>query len=100
MKVENNGLTPLSSQKADGLQPAANHRASQAENHNSVRGRDQAQVSEHARMLAKARTALENVEDVENKRLEVLQQQIQSGNYEIPVEELARRLLPKIRGVE
>jgi flagellar biosynthesis anti-sigma factor FlgM len=52
-------------------------------------------VTESARLLAKARAELDSAEEVENERIQMLKQQIASGNYEIPVDELAKRLLAK-----
>lgn len=92
MKIDNNGLTPVSSQRTDGIQPASKKNAGQV-NRTSISGKDRAEVTDSARLFAKARASLESAQEVENERLDMLKQQIQSGNYEVPVEELAKRLL-------
>ena len=94
MKIENSGMTPISPKRTDSIQSSDKKSASSSARV-SISGKDRAEVTESARLLAKARTELENADGAENERLEMLKQQVQSGNYEIPVEELAKRLLAK-----
>jgi len=61
--------------------------------------RDRAELSERARLLAKAKAALEETPDVDMERIHDLQKMIQTGAYEIPYDELARLLLAKL-GIE
>ncbi len=91
MKIENNNLQPLSFRKVGGSHPV--DKAGQGDDAaGEVNHRDQADLSESARLLAKARAAADVEPSTENSRLEELRQQIQTGEYKIPVEELARRL--------
>lgn len=95
MRIENTNLTPLSAKPAESATPVERREAlSETE---SVRtGRDKVEMSENARLLAKARTALGNVEETESERLALLKQQVESGDYTVQVGELARKLMAKI----
>jgi negative regulator of flagellin synthesis FlgM len=55
-------------------------------------GPDRAEFSAQALELAKARAALANVPEVRAEKVADLRQQVQSGEYQPPVEKLARRL--------
>ena len=57
---------------------------------------DTVQMSEDARLLAKARTALGNSEDANSERVAQLKKQIENGDYTVQVSELARKLAAKI----
>jgi len=99
MKIENNGSMPVTPKRIEGVQPASKKTPIQGI-HPTATSKDHAEVTDSARLLAKARAALEgvnteNVDDVDSKRVEILKQQIESGNYQIPVEELAKRLLSR-----
>jgi flagellar biosynthesis anti-sigma factor FlgM len=94
MKIENNGLTPLSANRPEP--------AKRVEKNNSLKGAspaasglDKAEMSENARLLAKARAALGNVDEVDSERLSLLKQQIENGDYTMHVSELARKLAAK-----
>jgi len=95
MKIENNGITPLSTNRAD----AAN-RVEKKNNLNRATavlgGQDKAEMSENARLLAKARVALGNVEEPDSERLVLLKQQIESGDYTVQDSNLARKLVAKL----
>jgi anti-sigma28 factor (negative regulator of flagellin synthesis) len=54
-------------------------------------------MSEDARLLAKARLALNTVnDDKDNEKLSALREKIESGDYTIQVTELARKLAAKL----
>jgi flagellar biosynthesis anti-sigma factor FlgM len=59
-------------------------------------GQDKAEMSENARLLARARAALGNVEEADPERLAALRKQIESGDYTVQVTELARKLAAKL----
>lgn len=95
MKIENNGINPVSANRPE----AANRveKKSGLKNTNPVAGgADKAEMSENARLLAKARVALANVEETDSDRLALLKQQIQGGDYTVQVSELARKLTAKL----
>jgi flagellar biosynthesis anti-sigma factor FlgM len=94
MKIENNGTSPVPPKRTDGVQPNGKTGPGQPVR-STIAGKDRAEVTESARLLAKARAELDSAEEVENERIQMLKQQIASGNYEIPVDELAKRLLAK-----
>jgi len=94
MKIENNGSTPVSPKKVDNVSSAGKKSPLQR-TANVAMGKDHAEVTENARLLAKARMSLDSLENVENDRIEMLRREIESGSYQIPVEDLARRLLAK-----
>lgn len=56
-------------------------------------GPDRVEFSAQALELAKARAALAAVPDVRAEKVADLRQQVQVGDYQPPVEKLARRLL-------
>jgi negative regulator of flagellin synthesis FlgM len=92
MKIENNGINPLSTQPTDNARPVErNTRA--GENVNVAASKDKATLSERAKSLAKARTALEDVSDVRQNRVDELKEKIDSGKYEINYDALANKLL-------
>jgi flagellar biosynthesis anti-sigma factor FlgM len=94
MKIENNGITPLSAKRPDATSRV--EKKDSPKEANSVRsGQDKAEMSENARLLAKARAALGNVDNADPERLALLKQQITNGDYTIQVGELARKLVAK-----
>jgi len=95
MKIENNGINPLSSNK---MQPAngADKKVASHAMSSAVSGQDRAELSENARMLAKARASLEEGEEINTEKVARLREQIQSGDYTVQVEEIARRLMAGI----
>ena len=95
MKIENTSLSPLSSKPTES--------AKRVEKKDSLKGarsihtgQDIAEMSDGARLLAKSRVALGNVEDVDTARVVALRKQIESGDYTVQVSELARKLVAKI----
>jgi flagellar biosynthesis anti-sigma factor FlgM len=95
MKIENNPINPLSTNKTDG---SASVKGSQHANENApvANAKDKAELSERARLLGKARTALDTTSDVDQSKVESLQNQIKSGDYKIPLDNLAQKLLTRL----
>ncbi len=94
MKIENSNLSPLSSKPTD-----SNRRIEKKEVTKDARirtGQDKVEMSDDARLLAKAHAALSNIADTEPEKLAALRQQIESGDYTIQVNELARKLAAKL----
>lgn len=99
MKIENTNLSPLSSKPAESAKRIEKKDA--LKDARSVRtGQDKVEMSEEARLLAKARAALGNVEEAntadETGKLATLRGQIESGDYTVQVNELARKLAAKL----
>lgn len=95
MKIEPTGLQPLSTKSTENANPI--ERREELNEVDSARsGQDKVEMSENARLLAKARAALGNTDEVESQRLAMLKQQVESGDYTVQVGELARKLLAKL----
>lgn len=95
MKIENTNLSPLSSKPADAAR-RVEKKDSPMGAVSARAGGDKAEMSEEARLLAKARVALGNVEETDTERLAVLRRQIESGDYTVQVNELARKLIARL----
>ena len=95
MKIENTSLSPLSPKPAD-----SSKRVEKKDNPKETRsvhaGQDKVEMSEDARLLAKARAALGNVDDTDTEKLAALKSRIESGDYTVQVTELARKLATKL----
>ena len=94
MKIENNGISPLTPKR-----PETTTRVEKKDDlkdaHAVHSGQDKAEMSENARLLAKARVALNNADDIHSERLSMLKKQIESGDYTIQIGDLARKLVAK-----
>lgn len=95
MRIENTNLQSLSAKPAETALPVE-RRDAVGEAESARTGQDRVEMSENARLLAKARTALGSTEDVNAERVALLKQQIESGDYTIQIGELARKLLAKV----
>jgi flagellar biosynthesis anti-sigma factor FlgM len=92
MKIENNNLNPVAPQQ----RPEGVHASGKGTQVDRSGSKDRAELSEQARLLAKARVASQETPDVRSDRVQELKQQIASGAYSIPYQDLARRLLPVV----
>ena len=93
MKIENNNLNPVAPQhKPEGIQPTG-----KGTHPVSASSKDRAELSEQARLLAKARVSAHEAPDVRADRVQELKQRVTDGNYAIPYTDLARQLLPVVR---
>jgi flagellar biosynthesis anti-sigma factor FlgM len=94
MKIEGNYLNPITpNQKPEGIQPAVKgaHAVSSSP-------KSPAEISEQARILSKARLAARDIPEERPERVQELKQQINSGSYAIPYQDLAKQLLPVVQG--
>jgi flagellar biosynthesis anti-sigma factor FlgM len=95
MKIENTSMSPLSSPSAESTKRV--EKKEFIKDPQSVRaGQDRAEMSENARLLAKARVALGNVEETDTERIAALRKQIENGDYTVQVSELARKLVARM----
>jgi anti-sigma28 factor (negative regulator of flagellin synthesis) len=96
MKIENSSLSPLSSKPTESAKRIEKKEASR--NMQAVRsGQDKVEMSEDARLLAKAHLELNTVNDgADHERLSALRERVESGDYTIQVTELARKLAAKL----
>ncbi|GAP09708.1 anti-sigma-28 factor, FlgM family [Bellilinea caldifistulae] len=90
MKIENNGINPLAPQGTDPIQRADRKPANEI--NSLAQRRDSVALSADARLLAKARAAADSAPELENERLNQIRQRIESGDYTVQVEEIARKL--------
>ena len=98
MKIENTSMSPLSSQPAEpGKRVEKKDKKDNVKGTQSVRaGQDKVEMSDDARLLAKARLALGSVEDADPEKLAALRSRIENGDYTVQVTELARKLAAKL----
>jgi negative regulator of flagellin synthesis FlgM len=54
---------------------------------------DTLEISDRARELARAHEAVESAPDVRAEKVARIKQQVESGTYSVPAEELAKKLL-------
>jgi flagellar biosynthesis anti-sigma factor FlgM len=95
MKIENTSMSPLSSKPADPSK-RVEKKDGLKETKSVHAGQDTVQMSEDARLLAKARNALGNVDDADSEKLAALKSKIESGDYTVQVTELSRKLAAKL----
>lgn len=95
MKIENAGLSQISSHPTDNT-GRVEKKAGQSDVQTVRGGQDQALMSGNGRLLAKARVALNGVEDTNMDRISTLQRQIANGEYTVQVKELARKLVERL----
>ena len=94
MKIENNGISPLASKPTD---PSSRIDKKDVRKDAQAVGsaQDQVSMSGNGRLLAKARVALGNVQDINIDRLATLKTQIANGDYTVKINDLARKLVAR-----
>ncbi len=99
MKVDNNGLNRLSRNETEGTTPLERNSNSSetASNVDGLSGKDKATLSDRARLLAKARVAMDETPETRTEKVNQLRDDIQTGNYQIPHAEVVKRLLSQVR---
>ena len=100
MKIENNGsdqLAHIGSKDARPIDKSSNDGS--AQNLSALQEKDIATLSTRAKLMAKARTSLDEVPEVRADRVDKLREQILNGMYEVPYEQLAD-LLIKYLGID
>lgn len=86
------GISKLYTQRVQ-----ANETARGASSAGKAKGEhDQIEISEEAQALTKATQAAGSAEEVRWEKVNALRQQVASGEYKVPVEELAQRLLADV----
>jgi flagellar biosynthesis anti-sigma factor FlgM len=94
MKVQNNPINPLVPQKPEGPHPV--NKGNRADEVSGATGTDRAELSEQAKLLSKASQTLNETPEVRSNLVNDIKYQVDSGTYEIPLAELARRLFKKL----
>jgi flagellar biosynthesis anti-sigma factor FlgM len=97
--IENN---PISSSTIQPQQPVERYtaevKAQPVERPEMERNVDKVDVSQNARLLSKATTALNEEAEVRNEEVERITREVQNGIYEVPVKQLASALLERLFG--
>lgn len=95
MKIDNNILNQLQANKAEPAQQAEKQQKQVEKGYHAPK-KDTLEVSENARLLAKASAALNGVEESRTQKVNDLKELINSGEYKVPHEELAKRIASTI----
>jgi len=95
MKIQNTSINPLSTQKPENAKPVEKQsRVDEAAN--EVNSRDRAELSDRAKALAKSRQVSEATPDTRADQVAALRIQVENGTYQIPLGELAKRMMSKL----
>jgi negative regulator of flagellin synthesis FlgM len=94
MKIDHSAINPLSTNKAGDIY-SADKKSRKAGTANSMAKADRAELSEKARILAKARVAFSEAGVEENARVAELKREIEAGTYQVPIEKLAEKMLAR-----
>ncbi len=99
MEIEKNSLNRLNHSEVDGALSVekTSHYAETNANAEVLGGKDKATLSEKALLLANARGKLDEVDEVRSDKVDELRQKILSGNYQVPHEQIIRKLLSQVR---
>ena len=95
MKIDNNHLNTLNAQKSESLQQVEKQQR-MVENTQQTQQRDRLELSDKARLLAKARLELDETQDVNQNKVEALKEAINQGTYQIPYADVAKKILGNI----
>ncbi len=96
MKIENNGISPLTPKPTDPAQRSEKKSPGQGIRSTSM-SYDRTELSENARLLARSRAAVDSVvEAPESAQVQKLRSQVQDGSYNVQVETIAKRLMAGI----
>ena len=95
MKIDNNPLNQMQANKAEFAQQVEKQQK-QTEHSARAQQKDTLEVSEKARLLSKARAAVDGVEESRAQKVNDLKELVNQGEYKVPHEELAKRLAAHI----
>lgn len=97
MKIENNNISNANFNKTEAAnQVEKQHSTASTNNTSAVSTKDKAELSDNARILSKARVALNETPEVDQAKVDDLKAKIQKGEYNIPYENLADKLYSKL----
>ncbi len=100
MKIDSLSPNPLSPNQPEGAGQVKNSgNSEQSSRIRGTGGSDRADLSDRARLLAKARTALQNTPDVNHEKVADVKERLENGTYSVPPDELARRLLHRLNQI-
>ncbi|MBA4384110.1 MAG: flagellar biosynthesis anti-sigma factor FlgM [Anaerolinea sp.] len=97
MKIENNNISNANFNKTEAAnQVDKQHSTASSNNTSAVPSKDKAELSDNARLLSKARIALNETPEVDQAKVDDLKAKIQKGEYNIPYENLADKMYSKL----
>jgi flagellar biosynthesis anti-sigma factor FlgM len=99
MKIDSNYTNPLQSQKLETPQSVEKTQRQQNEKVGQTQQapqRDRLELSDKAKLLSKARTALDVTPEVNAQKVEGLKESIRQGTYQIPYEGLAQKMVGNV----
>jgi flagellar biosynthesis anti-sigma factor FlgM len=97
MKIDNNITNPLQTQKAENTQPAEkSQRQSEKVSQTQNQQRDRLELSDKARLLSKARIAFDETPEANSTKVEELKESVHQGTYQVPFNELAKKMVGNI----
>ncbi|MCX8061216.1 MAG: flagellar biosynthesis anti-sigma factor FlgM [Anaerolineales bacterium] len=98
MKVEHSQNNRIVQKQAENTAAVERQqRLQENERADRLTNKDQASLSDRARLLSKARLSLQEIPDVRTERVAALREQIQAGTYQVPVEQLASLFLKGLK---
>lgn len=101
MKINKSQIDQLAQHSAAAADNSAavdkTQRAAEETRTDRLAGKDRASFSDKARELAKARSLMEEVPDVRAEKVATLQEQVAAGNYQPPLDAVARQLAARMR---
>jgi|WetSurMetagenome_2_1015567.scaffolds.fasta_scaffold121488_3 flagellar biosynthesis anti-sigma factor FlgM len=98
MKIDNNYTNPMQSQKSENAQAVdkSQRQSEKATQAQQSPQRDSLVLSDKARLLSKARTALDEAPEVNSSRVEELKESVRQGNYQVNFNELAKKMVGNV----
>ncbi len=96
MKIENNNINGTSFNKTEGAHQVEKQQSTNVENSATVAKKDKAELSDQARLLSKARKALESSSDVNQAKVDEIKAKVDKGEYKVPYDKLADNLMSKL----
>jgi flagellar biosynthesis anti-sigma factor FlgM len=96
MKIENNNISGASFNKAEGTHQIEKQQSASVDNTSSASKKDKAELSDQARLLSKARIALEGTSDVDQAKVDKIKEKVDKGEYTVPIDALAENMLSKL----
>ncbi len=97
MKIESSQANSIAPKQTGSAGPVEKKERTTGTTSQNIAGKDTASLSERARLLAKARTNLDETPDIRMEKVQPLREQILSGTYIVPIEKLAKTLLAHLK---
>jgi negative regulator of flagellin synthesis FlgM len=98
MKVENGGMNRVTQKRVDGTHPSGREQQLGDQGKlDGLSGKDEALLSDRARLLATSRASLNEVPDVRTDLVDGLRKEVEAGTYKVPIEALAKKLVSQLQ---